>query len=111
MRSQATSQPFTAPQAAPVAMPTSNASSSDPVVTATSARDTDASDSTAPIDRSSPSVMITSVIGSAISSSTLDCASTLDRLGHDRKPGLAQAKPTLTTASITTTPGMRTSSG
>src|SRR6267143_1461781 len=65
--SHATSAPFANPNAAPSANAPARASDTDPVLTATAASTTLASVRTAPIERSMPSVIKISVIGSASS--------------------------------------------
>src|SRR4051812_36924730 len=107
MPSIATSQPLSTPNAAPKAQAASRPSTIEPVASTVSATISDASVSTAPIDRSRPSVMMISVIGSASSSSTVDCTSTLEMLAPDRKPGAANANRPTSTTSMTATPGTR----
>ena len=48
--------------------------------------------STAPIERSSPSVMMTSVIGNDSSNNKVDWTSTFEILVRDRKPGASDGK-------------------
>jgi hypothetical protein len=75
-----------------------------PVFTATIASTTLASVSTAPIDRSSPSVMMISVIGNAMSSRMVDCTATFRRFALSRKLSVSNAKATHSTASVMSAP-------
>src|SRR5882672_8233837 len=105
--SHATSAPFANPNAAPSANAPARATDTDPVLTATAASTTLASVRTAPIDRSMPSVMMISVIGSASSSRIVDCIPMFARLVPSTKPLLIAAKLAASTASMYAAPGMR----
>src|SRR5262245_5229519 len=105
--SHATSAPFANPNAAPSASAPPSASVSDPVLTATAASTTHASVSTAPMERSMPSVSMISVIGRARSSRIVDCIPMFARFAGSRKPVPLSAKPALSTTSMYAAPGMR----
>jgi len=109
MSSQAMIQPFSRPKARPIASAATKASGSEPVDTATEASTTEASVSTAPTDRSRPSVMMMKVIGSASSNRIADCTRMFDRLGAVEKPGLMLAKIANSATRTKATPGMRPS--
>ena len=103
----ATSQPLTVPKAAPTSTAAPRPSSIDLVASDTMATQSDVSVRTAPIDKSSPSVMMISVIGSASMLKMVDCTSTLERLATERKPGAIAPNSAITSTSTTATPGMR----
>lgn len=102
-------QPLSSPNAVPIASAATKANEMEPVTTITEASTTDASVSTAPMERSRPSVMMIRVIGSASSSRIDDCTRMFDRLGTVEKPGLKLAKIENSTTSTNATPGMRPS--
>jgi len=85
---------LTKPNTAPTLSAASNAHHTPPVWTATMASTTLVTVSTAPIERSSPSVMMMSVMGSAISSSTVDCVAMFTRLADVRKVSVIQENTT-----------------
>src|SRR6266478_3527402 len=103
----ATSQPLTVPNAAPTRMAAPSPSSIDWVASDTMATQSEVSVNTAPIDRSSPSVMMISVIGSASMVKMVDCTSTLERFATDRKPAAIAPKIAIKRTSTSATPGMR----
>ena len=105
----ATSQPLAKPKAAPTRSPAPRPSSIEWVASETMATQSEVSVSTAPIDRSSPSVMMISVIGSASMVRIVDCTSTLERLATDRKPGAIALNSAMSSTSTMATPGMRCS--
>src|SRR4051812_39245812 len=105
----ATSQPLTVPNAAPTRMAAPNPSSTDLVASETMATQSEVSVSTAPIDKSSPSVMMTRVIGSASMVRIVDCTSTLERFAADRNPGAIAPNSAISSTSTIATPGMRCS--
>src|ERR1700744_2523011 len=107
MRNPATRYPLARPNTVPTATAASNPSGIDPVATETSATTMEVSVSTAPIERSSPSVMITSVIGNESNNSNVDCTNTLAMLAGEAKPGAAAAKVTTGLPSTIATPGNR----
>ncbi len=107
MPTTATSQPLTVPNKIPTAIAASRPSSSEPVAKATMATISEVSVNTAPIDRSRPSVMMISVIGSASISRIVDWTSTLEIFGTVRKPGVIRLKTTHSSTSMTATPGIR----
>ena len=65
--------------------------------------------STAPIDRSRPSVMIMTVIGSASINRMVDCVRMLAMLAAVVNPGLSTPKIAHSTTSTIATPGTRSS--
>src|SRR5437868_964449 len=103
----ATSQPLTMPKAAPTSTPAPSPSSIDWVASETMATQSEVSVSTAPIERSRPSVMMISVIGSASMVRMVDCTSTLERLAAERNPGAIVPNSTISATSTMATPGMR----
>src|SRR3954469_21915495 len=109
MPTMATSQPLAKPKAAPTRSPAPRPSNIEWVVSETMATQSEVSVSTAPIDRSSPSVMMTKVIGSASMVRMVDCTSTLERLATDRKPGTIELNRATNSTSTMATPGMRCS--
>src|SRR4029453_400557 len=109
MPTMATSQPLAKPKAAPTSRPAPRPSSIDLVASDTIATQSEVSVSTAPIDRSSPSVMMIRVIGSASMVRMGDCTSTLDRLATERNPGAIAPNSAIRSASTMATPGMRCS--
>src|SRR6478736_3994840 len=109
MPTMATSQPLAKPKAAPTRSPAPRPSSIDLVASDTMATQSEVSVSTAPIDRSSPSVMMIKVIGSASMVRMVDCTSTLERLATDRKPGAIALNRAISSTKTMATPGMRCS--
>src|ERR1700723_828197 len=107
--SAATRYPFARPKTTPTATAASNPSGIDPVESETRATTIEVSVTTAPIERSNPSVMMTRVMGNDSSNNSVDCTSTLATLGGDRNPGAATAKPTTSSVSTMATPGSRRS--
>lgn len=105
MPSDATSQPLVRPKARPTHSAPASPSISDWVATTISASTSEARVSTAPMERSSPSVMMMSVMGKARSSRITDCTRMLERLPAVRKLGLDTANSTLRPTSATATPG------
>src|SRR5260221_1550275 len=103
----ATSQPLTVPKAVPTRIAAPRPSSIDWVASDTMATQSEVSVNTAPIDRSSPSVMMISVIGSASMVKMVDCTSTLETLATERKPGAIAPKSAIRSTSTMATPGMR----
>src|ERR1700692_2302422 len=109
MSRDATSQPLTVPNAAPARIAAPRPSNIDPVASETMATTRDVNVRTAPIDRSSPSVMMISVIGSASIVRTVDRTRTLVMLAGDRNPGATLANTATSSTSVTATPGTRCS--
>src|SRR6185369_398885 len=104
MPSTATKAPLSRPKAKPTASAAASATGSPPVLTATSASTTLHSVSTAPMDRSSPSVRMMRVIGSASSSRIVDCRAMLTRLSGVRKLPPASANTANSTSSTLAAP-------
>src|SRR6266702_2833657 len=104
-----TSQPLRVPNARPAMTAAATPISIDPVASDTMATNSEVSVSTAPIERSSPSVMMISVIGSASIIRMVDCTSTLEMLVGDRNPGAMAPNTTTSSPSTIATPGMRCS--
>src|SRR4051812_24712882 len=109
MPTMATSQPLAKPKAVPTRSPAPKPSNIEWVASETIATQSEVSVSTAPIDRSSPSVMMISVIGSASMVRIVDCTSTLERLATDRKPGAIVLNSAISSTSTMATPGIRCS--
>src|SRR6202041_222740 len=107
--SPATRYPFARPKATPTPTAASSPSGIDPVESETRATTIEVSVTTAPIERSNPSVMMTRVMGNDSSNNSVDCTSTLATLGGDRNPGAATAKPATSSVSTMATPGSRRS--
>src|SRR4051794_31624560 len=105
MPPSATRAPFATPNAVPTAMPMSSATMVEPFSPVAAASATDAKVRTAPIERSSPSVMMISVIGRASTSRIADCSRTFDRLPGLATPRAPSAKSRASSTSMTATPG------
>src|SRR6185369_16831265 len=103
MPSTVTKAPLSRPKAKPTASAAASATGSPPVLTATSASTTLHSVSTAPMDRSSPSVRMMRVIGSG-SSRIVDCRAMLTRLSGVRKLPPANANTANSTSSTLAAP-------
>src|ERR1700756_3860854 len=107
--SPATRYPFARPNTVPTPTAARSPSGIDPVSSETMATIIEVSVSTAPIERSSPSVMMTNVMGNDSSNNKVDWTSTFETLVGDRKPGAVTAKATTSRASAIATPGSRCS--
>src|SRR3974390_685451 len=103
----AISAPFRKPKQSPTASAAAKTGASGAGETAGIASMMEAKVSTAPIDKSSPSVMMIRVIGSANSSRIVDWVSTLAILGGVAKPGLVGTNTMHSAISAITTPGTR----
>src|SRR5262252_47943 len=100
-----TSNPFATPNARPTLTAASSAVTNRYSFISIVASTTPAKLSTAPIDRSRPSLMMISVIGKASSSSTDDCTPMLSRFAAVAKPDPKIAKTTTRIASRYAAPG------
>src|SRR6266403_617632 len=109
IRSTATRQPFAIPKVSPTTSAAASPSNMDPEATETIATMSEVRVSTAPIERSIPSVMMISVIGSDSISSRVDCISTLAILTADIKPGANMPKIATSSTNMIATPGRRCS--
>ncbi len=106
MPSRTTSSPLATPNAIPTATARISAAIRLPPLASRIASTTPDKPSTAPIDRSSPSLMMISVIGSASSSRVDDCVPMLRRLGADAKRGSRMVKVIASAARRYPTPGI-----
>ena len=79
-------------EAQPTASAARKASVGEPVAITVTASTMEAKVSTAPIDRSRPSVMMMTVIGSASSNRIVDCVRMFAILAGDANPGLVSAE-------------------
>ena len=107
MSSSATRQPLSTPKARPTASAAASASADEPVATTVMASAIEARVSTAPIERSRPSVMMISVIGSASSSRMVDWIRMFCAFDSVAKFGLATPKAAVSSTSAIATPGTR----
>src|ERR1700740_220091 len=107
--SAATRHPFATPKISPTATAAANPSNIDPVATETMATIREVRVSTAPMEGSSPSVMMISVIGKDSISRSVDCTRTLAMFTSDMNPGATAPKTATSSSSMIATPGMRCS--
>src|SRR5712671_2042550 len=102
-----TSRPFAIPNIVPTPSAIAKAAGNDVPFTRSIASTTPDKPVTAPIDRSSPSVMMISVIGNASSRRMDDCVPTFKRFGADANRVPKTVKNTTSTARRYAMPGMR----
>ncbi len=107
MPKAAISTPLPKPKHTPTASAAMKARTGEPVAITVTANMMEAKVNTAPIDRSRPSVMIMTVIGSASINRIVDCVRTLAMLAGVVNPGLSTPKIAHSTTSTIATPGTR----
>ena len=107
MSNAAISTPLPKPKHNPTAIAARKASVGEPVAITVTASTMDAKVSTAPIDRSRPSVMMMTVIGNASSNRMVDCVRMFAILAGVANPGLVSPKIAHSTTSTMATPGTR----